>query len=50
LVTPRVIASIAMVPVLTILCVFIRVMGGLFVNRSILGISPTLYLTSSCMN
>jgi phospholipid/cholesterol/gamma-HCH transport system permease protein len=47
LVTPRVIASIAMVPLLTILCVFIGVMGGLFVAYSILGISPTLYLTSS---
>src|SRR4029450_5654193 len=47
LVTPRVFASIAMVPLLTILLCLIGVMGGLLFPYSILGISPTLYLTSS---
>lgn len=47
LVTPRVFASITMVPVLTVLCDLIGVMGGFFVAYFILRISPTLYLTST---
>ena len=47
LVTPRVFASIAMVPVLTIICDLVGVLGGFFVAYFLLGISPTLYLTSA---
>jgi phospholipid/cholesterol/gamma-HCH transport system permease protein len=47
LVTPRVFASITMVPVLTIICDLVGIMGGLFVAYFLLGISPTLYLTSA---
>ncbi len=47
LVTPRVFASIAMVPVLTIICDLIGVLGGFFIAVFLLGISPTLYLTSA---
>lgn len=47
LVTPRVFASITMVPVLTIICDMVGVLGGLFVAYFLLGISPTLYLTSA---
>src|SRR5262245_12307652 len=47
LVTPRVFASITMVPVLTIICDLIGVLGGFFVAYFLLGISPALYLTSS---
>ncbi len=47
LVTPRVLASITMVPVLTIVCDLVGVMGGFFVAYFLLGISPTLYLTSA---
>ena len=47
LVAPRVFASITMVPVLTVLCDMVGVMGGFFVAYFILRISPTLYLTSA---
>lgn len=47
LVTPRVFASITMVPVLTIICDLVGVLGGFFVAYFLLGISPTLYLTSA---
>jgi phospholipid/cholesterol/gamma-HCH transport system permease protein len=47
LVTPRVLASITMVPVLTIICDLVGVMGGFFVAYFLLGISPTLYLVSA---
>ncbi len=50
LVTPRVFASITMVPVLTIICDLVGVLGGLFVAYFLLGISPTLYLTSAYDN
>ncbi|HVN80355.1 MAG TPA: ABC transporter permease [Terriglobia bacterium] len=46
LVTPRVLASVAMVPVLTIICDIVGVFGGFFVAVFLLGISPMLYLTS----
>jgi phospholipid/cholesterol/gamma-HCH transport system permease protein len=47
LVTPRVFASVTMVPVLTIVCDLVGVMGGFFVAYFLLGISPTLYITST---
>ncbi len=47
LVTPRVFASITMVPVLTIVSDLVGVMGGFFVAYFLLGISPVLYLTSA---
>jgi phospholipid/cholesterol/gamma-HCH transport system permease protein len=47
LVTPRVFASITMVPVLTIICDLVGVLGGFFVAYFLLGISPVLYLTSA---
>jgi phospholipid/cholesterol/gamma-HCH transport system permease protein len=47
LVTPRMLAAVTMVPVLTIICDFIGVMGGFFVSYFLLGQSPALYLTSS---
>ena len=40
LVTPRVLASITMVPVLTIICDLVGVLGGFFVAYFLLGISP----------
>ncbi len=46
LVTPRVLASVTMVPVLTIVCDIVGVFGGFFVAVFLLGISPILYLTS----
>jgi phospholipid/cholesterol/gamma-HCH transport system permease protein len=47
LVTPRMLASVTMVPVLTIICDLVGVLGGLFVFYFLLGHSPTLYLTSA---
>ncbi|MEW5975318.1 MAG: ABC transporter permease [Acidobacteriota bacterium] len=47
LVTPRVFACVTMVPVLTIICDVVGVLGGFFVAYFLLGISPTLYLTSA---
>ncbi|MFN8006556.1 MAG: ABC transporter permease [Terriglobia bacterium] len=47
LVTPRVFAAITMVPVLTIVCDIVGVMGGFFVAFFLLGINPGLYLTST---
>ncbi len=47
LVTPRMLAAVTMVPVLTILCDLIGVLGGFFVSFFLLGQSPTLYLTSA---
>jgi len=47
LVTPRVFAAITMVPALTIICDLVGVLGGFFVAYFMLGISPTLYLTSA---
>ena len=47
LVTPRVFAAITMVPVLTIFCDIVGVMGGFFVAFFFLGINPALYLTST---
>ena len=46
LVTPRVLASVTMVPVLTIICDIVGVFGGFFVSVFLLHISPILYLTS----
>jgi phospholipid/cholesterol/gamma-HCH transport system permease protein len=46
LVTPRVLASVTMVPVLTIICDVVGVFGGFFVSVFLLGRSPILYLTS----
>lgn len=47
LVTPRMLASVTMVPLLTIICDFIGVMGGLAVWFFLLNRNPTLYLTSA---
>ena len=47
LVTPRVVASTTMVPILTVVSDLIGIMGGFFVGYFFLGISPSLYLTSA---
>ncbi len=47
LVTPRVFAAITMVPVVTIVCDIVGIMGGFFVAYFLLGINPGLYLSST---
>jgi phospholipid/cholesterol/gamma-HCH transport system permease protein len=47
LVTPRMLAAVTMVPVLTIICDLVGVVGGFFVSFFMLGLSPTVYLTSA---
>lgn len=47
LVVPRFIAAIIVIPVLTILALFIGIMGGLLVGVTNLGISPQLYLNNT---
>jgi phospholipid/cholesterol/gamma-HCH transport system permease protein len=47
LVTPRMLAAVTMVPVLTIICDLTGIMGGFVVSYFLLGLSPTLYLTST---
>jgi phospholipid/cholesterol/gamma-HCH transport system permease protein len=47
LVVPRLLATIAMLPVLTIVADGIGVVGGLFVAVAVLRLSPSLYLNSA---
>lgn len=47
LVTPRVVACTTMVPVLTVIADLVGILGGFFVAIILLGISPSLYLTSA---
>ncbi|MFB3895686.1 MAG: MlaE family ABC transporter permease [bacterium] len=47
LVAPRLIAAIIVVPVLTVLALFIGIMGGLLVGVTNLGISAQLYLNNT---
>jgi phospholipid/cholesterol/gamma-HCH transport system permease protein len=47
LVVPRLLATIAMLPVLTIVADGIGVIGGLFVAVAVLRLSPSLYLNSA---
>lgn len=47
LVTPRIIALVAMAPILTIICDFVGVMGGLLVSISMLQIPSSVFIASS---
>ena len=47
LVVPRILATVAMMPVLTIVADSLGVIGGLFVAVAILHISPSLYINSA---
>lgn len=45
LVVPRIVASVLMVPVLTVISDFIGVVGGYFVGVKLLGINPGLFMS-----
>ena len=47
LVTPRIIALVAMAPVLTIICDFVGILGGLFISISLLQQPSSVYLSSA---
>jgi phospholipid/cholesterol/gamma-HCH transport system permease protein len=47
LVVPRIIAGVLMVPVLTIVCAAIGILGGYFVSVSLLGLNPGLYMANT---
>lgn len=47
LVTPRIIALVTMAPVLTIICDFVGILGGLFISISLLQQPSSVYLSSA---
>jgi len=47
LIVPRVLAGIFMVPVLTIVCASIGILGGYFVSVGLLGLNPGIYMANT---
>jgi len=47
LIVPRVLAGIFMVPILTIVCASIGILGGYFVSVGLLGINPGIYMANT---
>ena len=47
LVTPRIIALVTMAPVLTVICDFVGILGGLFISISLLQQPSSVYLSSA---
>jgi len=47
LIVPRVLAGIFMVPILTIVCASIGILGGYFVSVGLLGLNPGIYMANT---